>query len=165
MRRIQFHGWGSLLALGAVISLGCGAGEGEPTYSVTGTVTLNGAPVEGVAVSFVPDGSGQSAVGVTDASGKYALTTRKKDDGATVGRYKVSFAKYEGQPPAAAGSTKVHADYDVSNEYPPGYNPDAVPEAAPAKNLLPPKYSDPNSSGFTAEVGKSGNTYDFDLKG
>jgi len=151
------------VSLGAVISLGCGAAEGELTYPVTGTVTLNGAPVEGVAVSFVPDGSGQSAVGVTDASGKYALTTRKKDDGAVVGRYKVSFAKYEGQPPTTSGSTNVPAD-DLTNRYPPGYNPDAVPEAPPAENLLPPKFSDPNSSGFSAEVGKSGNTHDFDLK-
>lgn len=87
MRQVRFLdcGW---LALGAMVCLGCGGAEGEPTYSVTGVVTLNGAPLEGVAVSFVPDGSGQSAVGVTDASGKYSLTTRMKDDGAVIGRYR-----------------------------------------------------------------------------
>src|SRR5262245_44430313 len=163
MRNVRFldFGW---LALSAVIYLGCGTVEGEPTYSVTGVVTLNGAPAEGVAVSFVPEGNGESAVGVTDAAGKYALTTRIKDDGAVVGRYKVSFAKYQSQQPPSTGGGKAHPDYDISDAYPPGYNPDAVPDAPPSKNLLPAKLADPNQSGFTAEVVKGGNTHNFDLK-
>jgi hypothetical protein len=148
-----------------MLCLGCGGPTGEPTYPVTGTVKVNGAPAEGVAVSFVPDGDGgQCAVGVTDAAGKYSLTTRKKDDGAVVGRYKVGFAKYQGPPPTAAEPAKMHADYDVSNEYPPGYNPDAVPETPPAKNLLPAKLADPLQSGFAAEVKPESNTLDFDLR-
>lgn len=164
MRRSWFCARMGLCALGALVFLGCGADEGTPTHAVTGIVKQKGTPVEGVAVSFVPDGSGESAVGVTDASGKYALTTRKQGDGAVAGRYKVGFAKYEGPPPGAATeSTKMHADYDISNEYPPGYNPDAVPEAPPSKNLLPDKYADPSQSGFTAEVKAQANTIDFDL--
>jgi hypothetical protein len=165
--------WATLWAASCVLGLGCAVEEGEPTYSVTGTVKLKGQPVEGVAVSFVPDtpdgagpgGGGQSAVGVTDAAGNYSLTTRKQNDGALVGRYKVGFAKYEAPPPAAENPTPAadKASYDVSDEYPAGYNPDAVPEAPPSKNLLPEKYADPTQSGFTAEVKAQANTFDFDL--
>jgi hypothetical protein len=162
MRRVFFPAWACLLAASCAIHFGCAPEEGEPTYSVSGIVKLKGAPVEGVAVSFVPDGSGQSAVGVTDASGKYLLTTRKQNDGAIVGRYKVGFAKYEA-PPAEAVTTQTNPDYDVSDEYPPGYNPDAVAEAPPAKNLLSAKYADPSQSGFTVEVKAESNTFDFDL--
>jgi hypothetical protein len=104
-------------------------------------------------------------VGVTDAAGKYSLTTRKQNDGALAGRYKVGFAKYEAPPPAAENATPAadKASYDVSDEYPAGYNPDAVPEAPPSKNLLPEKYADPNQSGFNAEVKAEPNTFDFDL--
>ena len=155
-----------LVVCGLALCLGCGVEEGEPTYSVSGVVKRKGAPVEGVAVSFVPAGDGgQSAVGVTDAAGNYSLTTRKQNDGALVGRYKVGFAKYEAPPPAAENATPAadKPSYDVSDEYPAGYNPDAVPEAPPSKNLLPEKYADANQSGFTAEVKAQANTFDFDL--
>jgi hypothetical protein len=164
MQRISLCGW-SLLMLGASFCLGCAQDAGVPTFPVSGTVTLNGAPAAGIAVSFVPDGSGESAVGVTDATGKYTLTTRKSGDGAVPGRYKVTMAKYEGKETPTTDPSQAHANYDISNEYPPGYNPDAVPEAPPSQNLLPAQYSDPATSGFSAEVVKGENTYNFDLKG
>jgi hypothetical protein len=160
MQIVQSGKW-SMLALSALVCLGCAEIEEDPVFPVSGTVTRKGSPVEGVAVTFVPEGSSPSAVGVTDASGKYMLTTRAKDDGATAGKYKVTFAKYEGKP--STGSTEVHADYDISNEYPAGYNPDAQVDT-PSKNLLPVKYALPESSGYTADVVEGENTFDFDLK-
>jgi hypothetical protein len=160
MQIVQTGKWW-ILALSALACSGCAEVAEDPVYPVSGTVTRSGSPVEGVAVSFVPDGSGLSAVGVTDASGKYMLTTRAKDDGAAPGKYKVTFAKYESKQ--TTGSTEVHADYDISNEYPAGYNPDAQVDT-PSKNLLPAKYSSPESSGFTADVVEGENTFDFDLK-
>jgi hypothetical protein len=131
---------------------------------VTGTITRNGKPLEGAAVSFMPDVGGQSATGITDASGKYQLTTRKKDDGALPGQYKVTIAKYQGKPAATIDPGNVTADYDISDEYPAGYNPDAQ-DNSPSKNLLPSKYSNPETSGFEAKVVEGENTHDFDLKG
>jgi hypothetical protein len=164
MERIRFCGRG-LLTAGIVVLLGCAADVGPATHSVSGTVTLNGAPTEGITVSFVPDGSGQNAVGTTDASGNYKLTTRKKDDGAVAGRYKVTFAKYEGGPSEVAAAGEVHADYDITNEYPEGYDESAAAEIEPSKNLLPDKYAEPSTSGLTAEVVEGENKHDFNLEG
>jgi hypothetical protein len=147
------------------MGLGCAGDDGPATYPVTGTVTLNGTPVEGVTVTFVPDGAGQSAVGITDPSGKYALTTRAKDDGAVVGRYKVTMAKYEKGAAATTSPDEVHEDYDITDEYAEGYDEAAASAAAPSKNLLPEKYGDPNLSGFSAEVVEGENKHDFDVKG
>jgi hypothetical protein len=148
-----------------VLCVGCAGGKGSGTVPVTGKVTLNGAPAEGVAVSFISDGGGPSAVGVTDESGQYSLTTTAKDDGAMPGRYRVTLAKYQGSDSATAQSGEVHADYDITNEYPAGYDESAAALAAPSKNLLNDRYADPNTSGFTAEVAEGPNTHNFDLKG
>lgn|SRR5262245_1226567 len=146
-----------------VLCLGCAGGNDGGTFPVTGKVTLNGTAAEGVAVSFIPDGGGPSAVGVTDASGQYALTTSVNGDGAKPGSYKVTLAKYEGDK-APTSESEVHADYDIADEYPAGYDESAAGFDAPAKNLLPDKYADPNASGFTAEVVEGPNTHNFDLK-
>ena len=77
MKRTAFYGSSLLLLISIAFSLGCpqGGPGGPPTYPVSGTVTYNGEPVGGANVTFVAGQGGQSAVGVTDASGKYELTT------------------------------------------------------------------------------------------
>ena len=103
-----------LLPFGLI--LGCGP-AGPAVQPVSGTVTLDGQPVEGATISFVPledpgasDLSGPLlAIGRTDASGKYALTATQStavDRGTTVGQYKVTIVKKNmanaptGPPPA-----------------------------------------------------------------
>lgn len=153
-----------LLGLGICVCYGCGGGDTGPrTVPVTGTVTMKGSPAEGVTVSFLPEGDGQSAVGVTDSSGKYMLTTRVKDDGAVPGKYKVTLAKYEGQQQTVTDPSKAHADYDISNEYPQGYD-ESKAASNPSKNILPMKYADPTTSGFTADVVEGDKKFDFDIK-
>jgi hypothetical protein len=130
---------------------------------VSGKVTMQGAPIEGVAVSFIPDGNGHNAVGVTDNSGMFQLTTRIKNDGAVPGKYRVSLAKYEGEQ-TVTDPSKMHADYDITNEYPEGYQEGAA-EKPPAKNLLPVNYADPNTSGMSAEVLDGDNkSFEFEIK-
>ena len=163
MPRIRSSEW-LFLGLGIVVFCGCDpADTGPPTYAVTGTVTMKGKPAEGVAVSFVPEGSGESAVGVTDSTGKYTLTTRVKDDGAVAGKYKVTMAKYDGQKQGVSEPSEMHADYDVSDQYPPGYD-ESKAQSPISKNLLPMRYSDPTTSGFAAEVAEKDNTFDFEIK-
>jgi len=153
---------GNLLAvvlLGSVLALGCGGQQdaGRPkTVPVTGTVTHNGEPVEGATVAFQASGGSQSAIGVTDAGGKYTLTTFESGDGAVPGAYQVKIFKYKVETgPAAAGE-------DSDNYVPPAEGE----EAAEAENLLPAQYADPTTSGLTATVGESGdNTFDFPLEG
>jgi hypothetical protein len=104
MSRTTLRGWLTLAVVGSVLAVGCGQkAAGPTTYPVTGTVTHNGTPVEGATVAFMASGEQKGAVGRTDASGKYTLTTLVAGDGAMAGEYAVKISKYEGaaeRPPA-----------------------------------------------------------------
>ena len=162
----RFCGLG-FLALGVLVCLGCGGPAEEPTYQVTGTVTMNGSPIEGAVVSFSPASGGAAATGVTDASGKYSLSTRSQGDGAVAGKYKVTIAKYD-RPPEEMETQAVASDADVTaDDYEePWEEEDDLKEAAdPAKNLLPPQYANRETSGFEADVVEGDNVHDFELEG
>lgn len=157
----QFDGFafrpGHLLAGLGIITLfsvaGCGGSDADnpPTYETTGTVTYNGEPVEGAHVTYRSDGDPvHIAYGTTDAQGHFALTTFEKGDGAVEGKYAVKIMKLEEKTGGAeAGSA------------PPG-GPTAAPP--PPKSLIPQRYSDFDTSGFTATVTPDGpNTEQFEL--
>lgn len=149
----------ALVPLVVVVFAGCPkSGPARPkTVAVTGKVTYNGQAVEGATVTFVSRQGTNSAVGLTDATGQYKLTTFAKDDGAVPGEYQVKIIKTEA-PPAAGPA--------VSDEDPNYVPPEEMgPEPAAPKNLLPAKYADPNSSGLSATVTESAakNVFDFQL--
>lgn len=87
----------------AVVLAGCG---GEKTVSISGTVTLDGQPIEDCQVVFQPKGTkgGEvglfDSVGLTDAAGKYTLTMlgARKKKGAVVGDYFVRFGWVDPNP-------------------------------------------------------------------
>jgi hypothetical protein len=160
-----------------LICVGCSGDGLEPVYPVSGTITFKGKPVEGAIVAFSPTTGGQAASGTSDASGVYKLTTRDSGDGALVGKYVVTVAKYdtklEPKAPAktpaktASGDSGQLADpYDITNEYPTGYNEMQASEIAASlsKNLLPPRYANPNASKLEAEVKEGDNKFDFKLE-
>lgn len=62
------------------------------TGAVSGTVTLDGEPLEGAAVSFIP-AEGRPSKGKTDAQGKYVLRYAGGIQGAMLGPCKVSITK------------------------------------------------------------------------
>jgi len=86
---------------------GCGSGF----TPVSGTVTLDGVPVEGATVVFTSEDGGKSYSGFTDASGAFSLKSGEKE-GATPGNYKVtvtrtkSVAGAEGMAPGGADYMK-----------------------------------------------------------
>lgn len=125
-----------VFATASVLALGCG-GTGADTARVKGKVTVAGQPMEGIAVTFTP-ASGRPAVGVTDASGNFTLSTLANADGAVPGTHQVSFSK---------GSSGDSPSSDLTGPPPP-----AQPFNA--------KYSSGTSSGITAEVVK-GKTNEF----
>src|SRR5690606_27270537 len=84
---------GLLLAVGLLMLVGCGQSGGEKTYQVTGIVTFQGKPVKEAAVSFIPE-KGRPASGVTDAEGKFELSTFGSMDGAIAGGHKVIIAPF-----------------------------------------------------------------------
>lgn len=125
-------------------------------------------------VTFHPAGDGKAAVGKTDASGKYSLTTWAKDDGAQAGKYQVTISKYDApeQEPAAETAETTESDPeeifapDFQGEYPEDYDEMEETEKAAAisKNILPAKYASPKTSGLKADVVAEGeNLHDFTL--
>jgi hypothetical protein len=148
------------LLLGAIALVGCGESDSLPTVSVNGTVTLGGKPLEGAVVAFTPTGAeGQSASGTTDASGRYSLTTRTSD-GAIPGDYKVTITKYDAPPPTTGGPAETTPEGGMPASY-----TGADPDTPPSKNLLPEKYANGDTSGFTAKVTAGApNTHDFALE-
>ena len=90
----------------AVVSLGCGP-RGPSLGQVTGTVTLDGKPLPGVSVTFMPE-SGGVASGITDASGKYEIT-HSDGKGAPVGKNKVA-VKTMNAPAAAVDISQLPSD-------------------------------------------------------
>jgi hypothetical protein len=90
------HGLRISALVGALVlaALSCGC-QGRPT-KVEGIVTLDGKPVEGATVTFLPkDGSGRSASGLTGSDGVFHLTTFNTGDGALPGTYKVTVTIHE----------------------------------------------------------------------
>ena len=78
-----------------VLIAGC-SGGGEPLpelTEVTGTVTLDGKPLENISVIFQPEAADQaSSRGTTNAEGKFKLMYNQDASGAVSGKHKVRFA-------------------------------------------------------------------------
>jgi len=150
----------TVVALVAFTIVGCG--ESKPTtYPVSGVVTYKGQPVEGATVGFSStDADTQPAVGLTDAQGKYTLTTFEKDDGALPGEFTIHVFKYDRKPTVPAMDTSgVQVD-----EMPDDYKPEEMAEEPPPKHLLPEKYSAPHSTPLKTTIQAGENTYDINLE-
>ena len=159
----------SILAMLALLGLmlnGCSKGPSRPkTYSVSGTVTFNGQPVDGATVVFVPKALGtggaaapqgpQVATGETDAQGRYSLGTFAKGDGAIPGEYLVKVFKYPKPATPAGTSSGGEEEYRPPEE-------NAPPPPAP-KNMLPEKYANEQTSGLSFTVEPKANTFDISL--
>ena len=69
------------LALCLIVVSGCGYTDVAP---VTGTVTLDGAPLIGASITFQPD-NGRPSYGGTDQYGNYKLFYSMEQNGAVIG--------------------------------------------------------------------------------
>lgn len=89
--------------------IGCGGGGEKPIgrKAVSGTVSLDGAPLNRGAIDFRPDGSGAHVVGggAVIKDGKFSIPANQ---GLVPGKYKVSISSpdSEGSTPAAAKSAE-----------------------------------------------------------
>lgn len=151
MNRNQTVSVGMLL-LGFVVAGGCSGSQDKWTkqrpkvYKASGVVKYKDAPVEHAIILY--QSGDQTAHGLTDAQGKFVLTTFNEGDGAIAGTHKISIRKtvYEEKP------TKFNSDEEKS-------------VAKFAKELLPVKYLSAETSGLTAEVTSGGkNTQTFELQ-
>src|SRR5215203_6710467 len=113
------------VALLAASSVGCTKSDMIP---VTGVLTLNGQPVADAEVMFNPKTKGRFAVGKTDATGHFKLSTGAPDDGAVPGEYAVTLCEY--------------------------YPPDKPPKmtSGPLPSRFPQKYGNPSTTPLTVKV-------------
>jgi hypothetical protein len=130
----------SLLLVSTFLLAGCGP-KGPTIIPVTGTVTLDGAPVAGASVMFKPigEGAGNPAMGETDSQGKFRLTTQldKPRDGALEGEHAVTV---NGVRTVGATANPDGTSGDVSQ----------VKE----EWFVPRKYANPDTSGLRQTVAK-----------
>lgn len=126
--------WVSLLFLG-LASLGCGGREG--LAPVSGRVTINGRPVEGLGITFTPLDQPQvrPSVGTCDANGNYTLMFTSTEPGGTIGRNRVSIIQTDSP------------EGDVANDVP----------------RVPPEFGDESTLEYEVKPGSNTNV-DFDLK-
>ncbi|WP_238388836.1 carboxypeptidase-like regulatory domain-containing protein [Roseimaritima ulvae] len=106
---------------------------------MSGTVTVDGSPIEGAVVTFQPTG-GRPSVGTTDASGQYTLRYSASIDGALIGAHKVV----------------------ITTERATSGGEGSEPLVEGRKEILPAKYNE--ATELTAQVEAGSNTIDFDLQ-
>lgn len=108
-----------------------------PTVPASGTLTLNGVPLDYYRVLFSPQ-DGRPAMATTDAEGRFTLGTNDVGDGAMVGMHRVTVS-YVGPP---------------SNDPNEGITVFTTPP--PSKHKVPPKFTSTATSDLMVEVPASG---------
>ncbi len=149
----QWSHWGATTALAALLVLvaafGCGKRAGPTLYSVTGTVTYKGQPLEGANVVFRAVSGTASGAGRTRANGQYEISSQW-GKGLPEGDYLVTVTKFRETVPQ-----------DEEPAGPAGGEPDV--DMPTPKSLVPMKYAVAETSGLKATVKAGAKTYDFDL--
>jgi len=131
-----------VIVLGGVLA-GCGGPERLPTAPVEGKVLYNGEPLAFGSVVFIPE-AGLPAKGTIQPDGTFRLSTYGDGDGAILGKNRVEITCSSTQDPNA----------------PP---PDPSEEMPVGQSLIPQKYTDCRTSGFTEEVKEGTNSFEFKL--
>jgi hypothetical protein len=140
-----------LCLLLAIALVGCG---GSRTSPVNGVVMLDGKPLAGSSIQFIPQGKGHDATGETDKDGEFAMSTFKPRDGVVPGTYKVVIS-----PPRGTADTTKYATADEAMAA--ASKPQARKEST--ESAFPQKYSRPDQTPLTQEVPVRG-TLRFELK-
>jgi hypothetical protein len=149
----------SILVTVGIVLTGCSSSPRPPTYPVTGTVTLQGKPLAGAAITFVPTGDGEAASAITDSDGKYALTTWEAGDGARPGEYRVKVSKQE---LAAVDPSKLVQNLSIEEEQ--KIYVESKKPAPPAKRLIPSKFENEETSGLVHKVEGKPTTFDIKIE-
>lgn len=149
-----------LAALLAALAAGC-SDDGPRLEPVRGRVTLDGKPLAGKTVKFVPDAGtpGQGAGATTNAEGEYTLLAARP--GAT-----------RDTPGAPAGAYRVvvvepifPVDLPVQNSDDPTPAPAiGIPAPARKKQEIPAVYASPETTPLRVEVPRGGGAIDLALE-
>ena len=129
--------WIILVGLLAAL-VGCGQ-SGPKLEPVSGKILKDNKPMNNVAVSLVPEGSGVAAIGTADASGTIVVQTNGRA-GAMQGKYKIGVTE----------PTRPMTEAALKSGSPPPLSFDR-------------KYESPQTSGFEFEVPSGGGKFEFSV--
>jgi hypothetical protein len=130
-----------VFVLTAVVTSGCGGGSKVETAKVSGTVQLDGKPLDGAEVNFVAEE--YAGIATTDSSGNFELEAQP-------GENTVFISKYEGADPSFDETMISESDTGGPAEGP--------------KQMVPEKYSDASKTELKFTVPDDGSTdANFDL--
>jgi hypothetical protein len=134
----------AILAFLASSLMGCGAGDNLPREAISGSVAVDGKPLDSGLITFQPDGAEVATQsGASIVQGKYTIP---REQGLVPGKYKVSIT--------AVGNTPEKQVDTTSNNNMPGMPP------VPAKEVIPSAYN--SGSLLSAEV-KAGSKNEFNF--
>lgn len=131
-----------LLCLMGLISVGCGGPEytGDKRYAISGTVTVDGEPMQWGTISFIPKDGNNRVSGGPIIDGKFEVTEGR---GANSGEYRVEI---RWQKPTGKQVRDIDTDEMI----------DELAEGLPARYH--------KDSELTASVSEENQTFTFDLK-
>src|SRR5437016_11335642 len=132
----------------------CAGCAGQTTTPVEGVVLLDGKPLVGATVQFVPQEKGRDATGETDKSGQFVMSTFKPRDGVLPGSYKVVIS-----PPTGSADPTQYASADEAM----AAASKVKAKQEPPKPAFPQKYTRPDQTPLTQDVPVAGKLV-FQLK-
>jgi len=149
---IAVRGW---FVLASALLLGCG--QEAPVATVEGKLRINGQPLDNCLISFLPE-SGQNepgphSTGVTDDRGYYRLRLPDQQEGASVGRHRVTVVDL-------SVCTGVHrrdhgaVDRETNQTTPPTVR----------RSRVPTRYSSPADTPLRRDTRPGPQTIDLDIK-
>ena len=112
----------------------------------SGTVVMKGNPVEEASITFIPKNSGsglRAAAAITDAQGRFTLTTLTPQDGIMPGEYAVTVIKNEFFGPQLPPQ-------------PDGYGGTYTPQRS-QRNILPAQYESAAKTPLAVTISSKGN--------
>lgn len=131
-----------------VAILAC-SGCGPRRFSVEGAVFLDGEPVEGAAVTFVPTAGGRPGLSVTDAAGRFFMRDGGMANGLLPGHYDILVFKVifgpvrSGNMPLSGPRREAGSPSDIEA---------FVGERVIKEYIVPHKYTTPATSGLSVTV-------------
>lgn len=115
------------LASIVLVSGGCGRSDLPELGTVEGTVKMDGQPLAGRQVQFLPQAGGRPGTGVTDEQGHYELVYTAGVEGTNVGPNRVEITTIwpEGEPKPGERETippRYNTTTELTREVKPGHN-------------------------------------------
>ena len=112
----------ALLLIGGLLP-GCGGSDGPERYAVSGSVTLDGEPLDTGSILFGPEGDGGNGGGATIENGEYVIPA---GSGLLAGKYRVritsagSGTEMQEEAPGESldveNTERIPAEYNVNSE-------------------------------------------------